>query len=71
VHDAEPVTLDGFGCSGNYAYAFIDVPDGNGGSDEETAVLMASNGAWQFPTDNPCTAGEVPADIDQNACDTN
>jgi hypothetical protein len=65
--------VDGYGCSGNFAYAFVTVADQQGQPIAEvTDLLMAVNDAWQ-PVDRGvhCVNGSVPADIYQNACQTN
>jgi hypothetical protein len=65
--------VDGYGCSGNFAYAFVTVTDQQGQPTAEvTDLFMAVNGAWQ-PADRGayCVNGSVPADIYQNACQTN
>jgi hypothetical protein len=65
-------SLDGFGCSGNYAYAFVTVSDQQGQPIAQvTQVLMAANGAWQLVSRSVCDSGSVPSDIYQNACQTN
>jgi hypothetical protein len=59
--------VNGYGCSGNFAYAFVQQ-----GQDEETVLFMAVNGAWQLANASIyCVNGSVPADIYQNACQTN
>ena len=65
--------VNGYGCSGNFAYAFVTVTDQQGQPIAEvTDLLMAASGAWQ-PADRSvyCVNGSVPADIYQNACQTN
>ena len=65
--------VDGYGCSGNFAYAFVTVTDQQGQPVAEvTDLFMAVSGAWQ-PADRSvyCVNGSVPADIYQKACQTN
>ena len=65
--------VDGYGCSGNFAYAFVVVADQQGQPIAVvTDLFMAVSGAWQPASRSVnCVNGSVPADIYQNACQTN
>jgi hypothetical protein len=65
--------VDGYGCSGNFAYAFVTVTGQQGQPIAEvTDLFMAVSGAWQPASRSVyCVNGSVPADIYQNACQTN
>jgi hypothetical protein len=71
-HTSNFYSLDGFGCSGNFAYAFVTVTGQDGQPIAEvTQVLMAVDGAWQSASRSYCQNGSVPAAIYKNACQTN
>jgi alpha-tubulin suppressor-like RCC1 family protein len=72
AHTSNFHRLDGFGCSGQFAYAFVTVTDQQGNPIAEvTDLLMASGKAWQSASRDLCQKGSVPAAIYQNACQTN
>jgi alpha-tubulin suppressor-like RCC1 family protein len=73
AHTSNFHSLDGFGCSGHFAYAFVVVTDQQGKPIAEvTDLLKASSGkAWQSASRDLCQKGSVPAAIYQNACQTN
>jgi hypothetical protein len=62
--------VDGFGCSGRFAYAFATVGSGST-KDDVTMLFMANNATWQ-PASRVlyCENGSVPAQIYQPACET-
>ena len=65
-------SVNGYGCSADFAYASVVVPASTpSGGIEETVLLMASHGAWQ-PVSRAtyCGNGSVPAAIYQPACQT-
>jgi hypothetical protein len=64
--------LDGFGCSGAYAYAFATVTDAQGKPIAEITILLkAKNRRWEPTSRQACTQGWVPAQIYRDACQTN
>ncbi len=72
THTSNVYSLDGFGCSGHFAYAFVTVTGQNGQPIAEvTTLFMAVDGAWQTASFSYCQNGSVPAAIYQNACETN
>lgn len=67
--DFDGVDSGGYGCSGNFAYAFVTV--GTPPDADVTILFMSVNGAWQ-PASRAvyCENGSVPQAIYQNACQT-
>jgi hypothetical protein len=65
-------SLDGFSCSGAYAYAFVTVTDAQGKPVAEIAVLLkAKSKQWEVTSRQACTLGLVPTQIYRDACQTN
>ncbi len=65
-------SMDGFGCSGRFAYAFVAVTNAQGSPVAQvTILLMAQGGAWTPVSRSYCQSGSVPAAIYQPACQTN
>jgi len=65
-------SIDSYGCSGDFAYAFVTVPASTpSGGISETVLLMASQDSWQ-PVNRAtyCANGSVPAAIYHSACET-
>jgi|HubBroStandDraft_6_1064221.scaffolds.fasta_scaffold08288_3 hypothetical protein len=71
VPDPPVIDVSSFACSGNFAYAFVDVGS-NGNRYSVTDVLQASNSAW-LPADRGavCANESIPPDIYNDACNTN
>lgn len=71
--------VDGFGCAGDFAYAFVLIPAQPGGTSyEATRLLKASGSSWTVvdraaycPADGNSTSSPVPAAIFRDACQTN
>jgi hypothetical protein len=62
--------IHGFGCSGNFAYAFVDIR-AQGNVNSVTLLFKASGKMWIPATRrNYCTNGSVPRNIYANACVT-
>jgi hypothetical protein len=66
-------SLDGFGCAGDFAYAFVVVPVPTpAGAVEGTDLLRLTNTGWvHVDRTAPCEDGSVPTAIFQPACETN
>jgi hypothetical protein len=62
--------IHGFGCSGNFAYAFADVT-AEGNENSETVLLIRQADTWA-PADRAtyCPDHSVPPPIYVNACET-
>ena len=65
---------DSFGCSGDWAYAYAEVGEGDEAI-TETFVLHAEAGAWKVDNDRESACrgpgDEVPEDIFRAACKSN
>jgi hypothetical protein len=62
--------VQGYGCSGRFAYAFATIGSGSFKNDV-TMLFMANTGTWQ-PASRAvyCENGSVPTQIYQPACET-
>jgi hypothetical protein len=67
-------TVVSFACSGQYSYAFVDIPSpappAGPGSIEATFLFKADGASWQR-ADRSTDCPSVPTAIYQNACQTN
>ncbi len=72
-HYTRYTAVTGYGCAGDFAYAFVDVPAPMPqGGVTETLQLKATVDSWQVVSRSTyCNDGLVPTAIHHDACETN